>query len=85
MKDLSEYTEGQAVQVLINNPRTDKDEWRAGTVERKQTVHPNRGERHKPYTMLVVKTTRTYYKEGKFYNKKNVEGFVYDNQVKDKV
>ena len=59
---LAEYKSGDKVEVRILNPKTNDYEWREGDVIGIQTVYPNVGERHKPYPMVIVKTTRTYCK-----------------------
>ena len=100
---LDEYKSGDKVEVRILNPQTNEYEWRAGDVIGIQTIHPNAGERHKPYPMAVIKTTRTYckarpkyrYLKGTvkrvkvfvdniltFYDKENIEGFIYDHHVR---
>ena len=78
---LDEYKSGDNVEVRILNPKTNDYEWRPGTVVGVQTVHPAQGQRHKPYPMLTVKTTRTYCKGTPKYkyltgNVKRVKVFV---------
>ena len=58
--ELDAYKSGDNVEVRILNPQTNDIEWRPGTVIGIQMVYPAEGQRHKPYPMAVVKTTRTY-------------------------
>jgi hypothetical protein len=61
--ELNKYKSGDEVAVRMSNPKLDgKLEWRKGVVIGVQTIHPNTGERHKPYPMVTVKTIRTYCK-----------------------
>ena len=59
---LDAYKSGDKVEVRILNPQTNDNEWRPGEVIGIQMIHPAHGQRHKPYPMAVVKTTRTYCK-----------------------
>jgi len=62
--NLNEFKSGDAVEVRMLTPKTDfkEYEWRDGTVVGVQMIHPSNGSRHKPYPMVVVRTTRTYAK-----------------------
>jgi hypothetical protein len=85
--NLATLQPGQDVEVLINNIRTNKDEWRKGVVQEVKNIHPNRGERFTPYPMALIKTIRTYWKgdsfgNGEFYDKENIEGFLNNSDVK---
>ena len=59
---LSEYTIGQACEVMMLNIQTDEDEWRPAQVVNSTVIYPEHGAKHRPYTMLFVKVIRTYYK-----------------------
>ena len=66
--EMKDYKPGDKVKVLMNNPRLDnKDEWRDGEVIDNRLVYPNRGERHKPYPMVIVRVIRTYCKASPNY------------------
>ena len=60
--ELQDYKPDDRVQVLMDNPKTNTPEWRDGTVTEIKTIEPGRGERHKPYPLIMVKTTRTYWR-----------------------
>lgn len=100
-KLLSNYVVGEEVEVKILNPKTNKHEWRPAKVVEIKTIHPNRGERHKPYPMIMVEVHRTYvkgspvyeYKYGvkifvenelTYYTKINIEGFLYEKEIRPK-
>lgn len=86
------YIIGQKVKVLIPNPQTNQNEWRDGIVEGDRMIHPSYGAGFKPYPMVFVNTTRTYWKtrqwneetrefEGDFYDKECYSGF-FENEIK---
>lgn len=79
--EMKEYKTGDRVEVLMNNPRNDnKDEWRTGVVTDIQMISPSRGEKHKPYPMVMVKTVRTYFKSvPRYENKFNTKVYVGDD------
>ncbi len=62
---LEDFEIGDKVQVLVTNPKIDKQEWRDGVVENKGLIYPNsRGvtqERFTPYPKFTVKYIHTYY------------------------
>ena len=60
--ELQDYKAGDNVQVLMDNIKENKLEWRDGVVTEIKTIEPGRGERHKPYPMVMVKTTRTFFR-----------------------
>lgn len=100
LKNLGKYRKGEDVEVHIRDAKTGNNPvWRAGVVDRTDTVYPNAGSRHKPYPILFAKVMRTYcratpvYAEHssikiwlrddlEFYEKENIEGFVYADQVR---
>jgi len=58
---LSEYKQGDNVQARINNPEMDNQAvWVDGEVTEIKTIYPSRGERFKPYPMVMVLLRRTY-------------------------
>jgi len=59
---LDAYKSGDEVEVRMLNPETGEHDWKAGEVIGIQTIHPNVGERHKPYPMVTIRTTRRYCK-----------------------
>lgn len=65
MKEINEYKIGDDVQIATTNPREDptgKNDavWHDGVVTDIKMIEPSRGERFRPYPMLVVRFTRTY-------------------------
>jgi hypothetical protein len=61
--EMKDYKGGDLVEVKVRNPRLDdKEEWRDGEVIDNRTIYPNRGERHKPYPIVIVRLKRTYCK-----------------------
>lgn len=96
MKNLSEYSEHEVVEVLIHNPQTKRDEWRKATITGKGCVYPTNYSRHSPYPYITVEVERTYYRkirdkfvdilwvgeEGEFFNKTTTERFYHDDQVR---
>jgi hypothetical protein len=66
--EMKDYKPGDKVRVKMNNPRLDdKEEWRNGEVVDNRMVYPARGERHKPYPIVIVRVTRTYCKATPLY------------------
>ena len=57
---LDEYKAGDQIEALITNPQTNKEGWVNAEVLDKRMVYPNRGERHRPYPILIVRLKRTY-------------------------
>ena len=86
--ELQDYKTGDRVQVLMDNPKVNKSEWRDGTVTGIEIIEPGRTERHKPYPILMVKTTRTYWRSVPNYGwtkegvrvYKNDIGYFYDKE-----
>jgi len=65
MKEINEYVIGELVQIATTNPREDptgKNDsvWHDGIITDINTIYPSRGEKFKPYPMLIVKFMRTY-------------------------
>jgi len=61
--EMKDYKKGDAVEVLVNNPRMDnKDEWREGEVLDNRMIYPSRGSHHPPYPIVIVRVIRTYCK-----------------------
>ena len=97
---LQEYNKGDRVKARINNPEMDNQAvWVDGEVVEIKTIYPSRGERFKPYPMVMVQLERTYcdatpiyrtdsnvrifdHNKLRFYTRMNIEGFVYDNELK---
>jgi hypothetical protein len=66
--EMKDYKTGDQVRVKMNNPRLgNKEEWRDGEVVDNRMIYPNRGERHAPYPMVIVRVTRTYCKATPMY------------------
>jgi len=86
--ELQDYKTGDRVQVAMDNLKTGKVEWRDGEVIEIKIIEPGRGERHKPYPMVMVKTTRTYWRSVPNYGwtkegvrvYKNDIGYFYDKE-----
>lgn len=83
---------GQKVLVLISDVQSAEPNgqcWRNGVVVYKGMVHPSEGGR--PYPTVVVKFTRTYYKNaekpgkpGTVFDKESTEPFYYAHEVRPK-
>ena len=86
--ELQDYKTGDRVQVAMDNLKTGKVEWRDGEVIEIKIIEPGRTERHKPYPMVMVKTTRTYWRSVPNYGwtkegvrvYKNDIGYFYDKE-----
>jgi hypothetical protein len=65
---LSEYKVGEKVEVWISNPKLDTKIWVDGEVLDKRIIEPNVGERHNPYTILIIRLKRTFCKAEPEYN-----------------
>ena len=65
-KKLADYKEADVVEVFTTNPKIGRV-WHSGEVVGSRIIHPNVGERHKPYTMLLVSFPRTYCKAEPIY------------------
>jgi len=59
---LDEYKIGDKVEVLIKNPKLNIDTWVDGEVLSRGFILPIKNERHKPYTILIIRLKRTYCK-----------------------
>jgi hypothetical protein len=58
---LNEYKVDDKVSARINNPELDNQAiWVDGEVTEIKTIYPSRGERFKPYPMVMVLLERTY-------------------------
>ena len=57
---IQDYKAGDNVEVLINNPLDNKDEWRPAEVIDKRMIYPKNGSHHPPYPILIVRLIRTY-------------------------
>lgn len=93
---IEDFNIGDKVQVLITNPKENKDEWRNGEVINKGIIYPTGTQRHDPYPKFTVKYTHTYYRklkdnydgivwvseDGEFYNKENESLFFIDGTIK---
>ena len=67
---MKDYKPGDKVKVLMNNPRFDnRAEWRDGEVVDNRMIYPANGSRHAPYSMVIVRVTRTYCKASPIYKR----------------
>lgn len=92
---LNEYNVDELVEVFVRDAKDLSGEWRKGVVVKKDTIHPEVGERFKPYPSLMVKSVRWYYRSygggdslvwvdqgGETYAKPSIELYVYRDNVR---
>lgn len=87
--DLNHFEVNDKVLVKVRNHRTGQDEFRDGVVVRKTMIEYKGGPKHRPYPMVFVKTMFTYWKgdsngNGEFYDKEDVTGVIYLEEIKIK-
>lgn len=76
-KHIESYKPGDRVEIWIEDAGAAR--WQPGVVEKNRTVYPTDGE---PYSIIYVKTMRSYWADGNVYSKEAVELILRESEIK---